>query len=282
MDSKMRPLWLLFENADPLGKNMYVIFKAGDDLRQDMLTLQMFRIMDKLWKKNNLDLMLNPYGVISTGGQIGMIEVVTRSNTISKIQKQMSGAMGAFKDEVLFKWLQEKNPEEAEIKTAIENFTSSCAGYCVATYVLGIGDRHNDNIMVQEDGHLFHIDFGHILGNFKKKFGFKRERVPFVFTPDWAFVMGGKGSVYYTKFLSQCVASHQILRKNFRLFINLLSMMLISGMPELSTHEDIMYVVETLSMDKDNADVMDFHELIEATGGQMSTRVNFFIHNLVH
>jgi hypothetical protein len=43
-----------------------------------------------------------------------------------------------------------------------------------------------------------------------------------------------------------------------------------------------MYVVETLSMDKDNADVLDFHELIEATGGQMSTRMNFFIHNLVH
>lgn len=58
--------------------------------------------------------------------------------------------------------------------------------------------------------------------------------------------------------------------------------MLISGMPELSTHEDIMYVVETLSMDKDKDDVMDFHELIEATGGQMSTRMNFFIHNLVH
>jgi len=104
-----------------MGKNMNVIFKMGDDLRQDMLTLQMFRIMDKLWKKNNLDLMLNPYGVISTGGQIGMIEVVTRSNTVSKIQKQMAGSMGAFKDEVLFKWLQEKNPEENDIKTAVEN-----------------------------------------------------------------------------------------------------------------------------------------------------------------
>lgn len=37
---------------------------------------------------------------------------------------------------------------------AIEEFTLSCAGYCVATYVLGIGDRHSDNIMVRKNGQV--------------------------------------------------------------------------------------------------------------------------------
>jgi phosphatidylinositol kinase/protein kinase (PI-3 family) len=66
-----------------------IIFKAGDDLRQDLLTLQVLGIMDKLWKANNLDLHMNIYGCVTLGDEIGyffikisMIEVVTNSDTI--------------------------------------------------------------------------------------------------------------------------------------------------------------------------------------------------------
>ena len=38
-------------------------------------------------------------------------------------------------------------------------------------------------------GQIFHIDFGHFLGHFKKKFGISRERVPFVLTDDFLRVI---------------------------------------------------------------------------------------------
>ena len=40
------------------------------------------------------------------------------------------------------------------LNKAIDEFTMSCAGYCVATYVLGVADRHSDNIMVKRTGQV--------------------------------------------------------------------------------------------------------------------------------
>merc|ERR1740130_601520 len=183
MSSKMAPLWLCFNNADktattgtPAARPL-IMFKSGDDLRQDILALQVLDLMDKLWLKAGLDFKMSTYKVIATGVNsqnkgVGMLEIVTESETTSGIQIEFGGgAGGAWTDSVISDYLKRNNTTAEQMAKAVDNFTRSSAGYCVATSILGIGDRHNGNIMVKKSGCLFHIDFGHFLGNFKSKFG---------------------------------------------------------------------------------------------------------------
>eukprot|EP01133_Synstelium_polycarpum_P010564 gene10564-12289_t len=283
MDSKKLPLRLSFTNIDMGAETIEVIFKVGDDLRQDMLTLQMIRLMDKLWQKEGLDLKLSPYGCISTGDMIGMIEVVLNSETTAKIQKSAGGATAAFKLDPLANWLLQHNKSEQEYAKAVDTFILSCAGYCVATYVLGIGDRHNDNLMCTKLGRLFHIDFGHFLGNYKKKFGFKRERAPFVFTPDFCYVMGGKESAKFVQFVNYCCTAYNILRRNAKLFMNLFAMMVSTGIPELQSMDDLNYLRESFSLELNDDKAREkFIALIHESLTTKTTQLNNAIHILAH
>lgn len=51
-----------------------IIFKNGDDLRQDLLTLQVMRIFDAKWKNYNLDYCLTLYEVLPMGQNVSIEE----------------------------------------------------------------------------------------------------------------------------------------------------------------------------------------------------------------
>jgi phosphatidylinositol kinase/protein kinase (PI-3 family) len=228
---------------------------------------------------------MTPYGCLSTGDQVGLIEVILNSSTIAKIQKKSRGARGAFDKTLLLKWLREQNPNPAHLKKAIENFTLSCAGYCVATYVLGVGDRHSDNIMICRNGQLAHIDFGHFLGNFKSKFGVKRERVPFVLTDDFIYIItngGDRTSREFSRFKEICEDAFMKLRNHGSLFINLFSLMLSCEIPELTTPNDIYYIRDALclSMSEEMALENFRKRMKEAIGNAWSVSVNWYFHNV--
>uniref|UniRef100_A0A3Q2DZZ1 phosphatidylinositol-4,5-bisphosphate 3-kinase n=1 Tax=Cyprinodon variegatus TaxID=28743 RepID=A0A3Q2DZZ1_CYPVA len=291
MSSAKRPLWLNWENPDMMSELLFqnneIIFKNGDDLRQDMLTLQIIRIMENIWQNQGLDLRMLPYGCLSIGDCVGLIEVVRNSHTIMQIQCK-GGLKGAlqFNSHALHQWLKDKNKGEM-YDQAIDLFTRSCAGYCVATFILGIGDRHNSNIMVKDDGQLFHIDFGHFLDHKKKKFGYKRERVPFVLTQDFLIVIS-KGTQECTKtreferFQEMCYKAYLAIRQHANLFINLFSMMLGSGMPELQSFDDIAYIRKTLALDKSEQEALDYFmkQMNDAHHGGWTTKMDWIFHTI--
>uniref|UniRef100_A0AAX7ULE0 Phosphatidylinositol 4-phosphate 3-kinase C2 domain-containing subunit alpha n=1 Tax=Astatotilapia calliptera TaxID=8154 RepID=A0AAX7ULE0_ASTCA len=281
-NSNAVPLKLALVNADPLGEEINVMFKVGDDLRQDMLALQMIRIMDRIWLQEGLDLRIVNFKCISTGKDKGMVELVPSSDTLRKIQVEY-GVTGSFKDKPLAEWLRKYNPAEDEYEKASENFIYSCAGCCVATYVLGICDRHNDNIMLRSTGHMFHIDFGKFLGHAQMFGSFKRDRAPFVLTSDMAYVINGgeRPTSRFQLFVDLCCQAYNLIRKNSGLFLNLLSLMMSSGLPELTGSQDLKYVFDALQPHNTDAEAtIFFTRLIESSLGSVATKFNFFIHNL--
>ncbi|KAI4894971.1 hypothetical protein NFI96_028733, partial [Prochilodus magdalenae] len=281
-NSNAVPLKLSFQNMDLLGDNINVIFKSGDDLRQDMLTLQIIRIMNKIWIQEGLDMRMVIFRCFSTGRDRGMVEMIPNAETLRKIQVE-HGVTGSFKDRPLADWLQKHNPTEDEYEKAVENFIYSCAGCCVATYILGICDRHNDNIMLKTSGHMFHIDFGKFLGHAQMFGTIKRDRAPFVFTSDMAYVINGgdKPSSRFHDFVDLCCEAYNLIRKHAHLFLNLMGLMLSCGIPELSDLDDLKYVYDALRPHESEVDAtMYFTRLIESSLGSVATKLNFFIHNL--
>ncbi len=73
-----------------------------------------------------------------------------------------------------FAWVLRFKFEIIFAQQALNNFMLTAVASSVLTYVLGIGDRHNDNILVRKSGHLLHIDFSKVFGNFQTIAGISR------------------------------------------------------------------------------------------------------------
>jgi phosphatidylinositol 3-kinase len=142
-----------------------LIYKQGDDLRQDQLCLQFVRCVDRLLKRDGLDLRLTPYRVLATSPTSGLVQFVPGAVTCSGVLAE---------HRTLLRFFAAVAPDATNTPlgcsaSVYETFLRSCAGYCVITYLLGVGDRHLDNLMLCPDGRLFHIDFGYLFGRDPKQ-----------------------------------------------------------------------------------------------------------------
>jgi len=473
MSSKKLPLWLVFESATG-DEPFTVMYKNGDDLRQDQLTLQVFRVMNAMWLGDGLDLCMLPYECVSTGDELGMLEMVLKSDTIGNIiagpakhmkksrRRGLRAANNVFDPKMITVWLQEEarladeraamgeaaadeddepgdGPDDEEESAggespmstpmggpglpprspsfsgdspqsrlarsgsvsgmsgsayglrrdvldprsrassfvapparstsasapsptaalmsrspsmnarrfgagvlaaeearrrqrrgsdasamsggsadspmamgpsadvmamavvgptvdeplvagqrylaAVERFARSCAGTCVATYMLGIGDRHADNLMVTKDGRLFHIDFGHFLGNWKYKMGVRREWATFKFTIQMVHTLGGEDSDHYKRFIDLSTRALSTLRRqaNRDLLITLFSLMTSCGIPELNAKSDIDFLRKRFSPALSDAEAGEaFAKEAAANAKMLSVRADDWAHQVKH
>ncbi|EFP90774.2 Phosphatidylinositol (PI) 3-kinase [Puccinia graminis f. sp. tritici] len=240
--SNLFPLRLALRCSD--GTEYPVIFKDGDDLRQDQLVIQLISLMDRLLRKENLDLRLTPYKVLATGQTVGLVQFIT-SKTLGEVAAVYQGG--------ILEYLRTENPDSGGslghygvLPSVLENFVRSCAGYCVVTYILGVGDRHLDNLMISPSGHFFHVDFGYILGRDPKPFP------PSIkVCKEMVDGMGGDKSSHYGRFKRLCYTAFICLRKNSGLIINLVGLMIEANIPDIKLEPDkaVMKVQEKFRLD---------------------------------
>ncbi|KAE8541128.1 hypothetical protein D1P53_002482 [Cryptococcus gattii VGV] len=230
-----------------------IIFKNGDDLRQDQLVIQLFTLMDRLLRKENLDLRLSPYSVLATSTTEGMIQFVPSKSVASimaehgslqnylRIEHADDGALGSYGIEA----------------SVMDTFQE--AGYSVLTYVLGVGDRHLDNLMLAPDGHFFHVDFGYILGRDPKPYP-----PPVKVCKEMVDAMGGPGSAHYGRFQSLCYTAFIGLRKNANLILNLVALMVDAGIQDIQLEPDkaVWKVQEKFMLDLSEEDAIKQFEVL--------------------
>ncbi|KAF9300463.1 phosphatidylinositol-4- kinase [Mortierella antarctica] len=200
------------------------IFKVGDDCRQDVLAIQLIAVFKNIFTNVGLDLYLFPYRIVATAPGCGMIDVIP--NSISRDQ------LGREKVNNLQDYFVTKygGMDSIEYQKARNNFIQSVASYSVISYLLQFKDRHNGNIMIDDEGHVIHIDFGFILDI--SPGGINFESSPFKLTTEMVQIMGmtveDQG---YRWFCELCVKAYLACRPYAEQIIQMVALMLESGLP---------------------------------------------------
>ncbi|RWS16309.1 phosphatidylinositol 3-kinase catalytic subunit type 3-like protein [Dinothrombium tinctorium] len=226
--SALMPSRLPFLTVD--NKIYVAILKHGDDMRQDQLILQTISLMDKLLRRENLDLKLTPYKVLATGSKHGLVQNID-SIPVAEVLKNYDGSIQ--------KYFRLHNPMESSpygiSPDVMDTYVKSCAGYCIITYLLGVGDRHLDNLLLTKSGKLFHIDFGYILGRDPKPFP-----PPMKLSREMVEAMGGVNSEHYQQFKKLCYTAFLHLRRHANLILNLFNLMVDATIPDIALEPDKM------------------------------------------
>lgn len=158
------------------------IVKSGTDFKQELVAYQLLTEMKRVWDEERQDIWIKNYGIYLVGSSSGVVETITNVCSVHAIKKKNSSRKG-FTLETYY------NETFCDKERARKNFLCSLVGYSLVTFFLQVKDRHNGNIMVDNEGHIIHVDFGFIMGEHP---GFYNvEKAPFKFAPEYAELLGG-------------------------------------------------------------------------------------------
>ncbi|UKZ62337.1 uncharacterized protein TrAtP1_003587 [Trichoderma atroviride] len=242
------------------------IFKVGDDCRQDVLALQMIAAFRGIFHNVGLDVFVFPYHVTATAPGCGVIEVLPNS-----ISRDMLGreAVNGLYDYFVSKY---GNEDSLRFQQARSNFVKSMAAYSIISFLLQFKDRHNGNIMIDDAGHILHIDFGFCFDIAPG--GIKFERAPFKLTSEMMAVMGGSTDHQSFKAFEQlCIKAFLASRQYCEKLSQIVQLMMDSGLPCFKP-ESVQNFKDRFVMDKTEREAADFmRDLIKKSYSSYSTGI---------
>jgi len=213
-----------------------------EDLRKDHIVMNLIKCCNFILSKSGLDSQLLTYNIIPTGVDSGMLQIVQESITFYSIDKDYQDLWHFFR-------LENFDGQESARKI-YDTFFKSAAVYSVVSFLLNVGDRHLDNIMVTKKGEFFHIDYGFILGEeptFKKALGGKTP-VRITLKMKETIQSGGQksnGELVFNRFIELCSKIYLVLRRHYVLFMNML-LLLHKARPKIDYQFSMEYIEEEL------------------------------------
>ncbi|KAM4127722.1 hypothetical protein ACJW30_02G110900 [Castanea mollissima] len=205
-----------------------VIVKSGDDCRQEHLAVQLISHFYDIFQEAGLPLWLRPYEVLVTSSYTALIETIPDTASLHSIKSRYPD-ITSLREFFIAKY-EENSPS---FKLAQRNFVESMAGYSLVCYLLQVKDRHNGNLLLDEEGHIIHIDFGFMLSN--SPGGVNFESAPFKLTRELLEVMDsdaeGVPSEFFDYFKVLCIQGFLTCRKHAERIILLVEMLQDSGFP---------------------------------------------------
>ncbi|KAK4245632.1 hypothetical protein C7999DRAFT_42852 [Corynascus novoguineensis] len=242
------------------------IFKVGDDCRQDVLALQMIAAFRGIFHSVGLDVYVFPYRVTATAPGCGVIDVLPNS-----ISRDMLGreAVNGLYDYFVSKY---GNEDSLRFQQARNNFVKSMAAYSVISFLLQFKDRHNGNIMIDDAGHILHIDFGFCFDIAPG--GIKFERAPFKLTSEMVAVMGGSAEHQSFKWFEElCVKAFLASRQHTEKLSQIVLLMMDSGLPCFKP-ESVKHFKERFVPEKSEREAAEFMKgLIKRSYSSYSTGI---------
>jgi serine/threonine-protein kinase ATR len=252
LHSLQRPKKIAIVGSD--GKRYTILCKPNDDLRKDYCFLEFCNLLNRCFKRDSearrRQLRVNTYLVVSLSdtcgliewipgltpfrtlveGQYGLVmnyEAIKKDVTLNypphtlpkteRVKRFQSYILPKFMPSVFGNWFASTYSDPLSWFAARLAYTRSSAVFSVVGYLLGLGDRHGENILIEEaSGETVHVDLNCM---FNKGEDFQvPERVPFRLTHNMVHAMGV--TEFEGTFRKACEHTLRVVRENKEAVMN--------------------------------------------------------------